>query len=414
MRLLEGLQTPGRGRGRRGRGDDGEPRAGVPRRSLQRQVGALPGRFRRRGGLDPDAVADGDDIGGWMRGAALRHHGRRLVLLARREHRRPLARRSSPATSGATCTAPQDGAALLDVGLVARGRDCWWETANPTATVDRNLFALDAQPPGVRPRPGALTRGSIGQLLAARLFLIDTGMSPIVNDSQGALLLIERDGTSHHGQRRFPERRARAHLLRMTERQKRPMRKRLTTTMLSLCAALLAGTGCGSGGSGGTAGTEAAARPETAAPAAPPTRPAAQAPVAPVPGALARAVSTARARPSARPGATPRPTRASTAAPSGDEGGRRARGWSRSRAGRDHRHADPHRRLQRGGPDHLAGGDRDARSSATATTSTSRAAGTATLMEYSVYAPSKLRLDTHPPRHQTRPTRSRTPSPSRR
>ncbi len=143
-------------------------------------------------GLDPDAVAEGDDIGGWMRalpfgvmdGGWFFSHagntgGRSLDELAAdieadlHEHH-------------------HDGAALLDSDSLLEAEK-WWETSNPAGTVDRNLIALDAQHLVFGHDPGALSsRGSIGHLLQGRLFVIDTGMSPIVNDSQGALLLIER------------------------------------------------------------------------------------------------------------------------------------------------------------------------------------------------------------------------------
>jgi hypothetical protein len=155
-------------------------------------------------GLDPDAVADGDDIGGWMRalpfgimdgGWFFSHAGntnsRSLDQLAAdieadlREHH-------------------HNGAALLDPDSLLEAEH-WWETDNPAATVDRNLIALDAGHLVFGHDPGALpSRGSIGSLLSGRLFLIDTGMSPIINDSQGALLLIERGGQGTTVSAAFP------------------------------------------------------------------------------------------------------------------------------------------------------------------------------------------------------------------
>jgi hypothetical protein len=143
-------------------------------------------------GLDPVAVAGGDDVGGWMRALpfgildgdwffshAGNTGGRSLTALA------------------ADIEADLHGhikksAAILDSDSLLEAEH-WWETDNPAGTIDANLAAIPARHLAFGHDPSALgTHGAIGQLYSGRLFLIDSGMSPIVNFSQGALLLIER------------------------------------------------------------------------------------------------------------------------------------------------------------------------------------------------------------------------------
>jgi hypothetical protein len=96
------------------------------------------------------------------------------------------------------------GTELLDDGSLLEA-ELWWQTDNPAATADANLTALPAKHLVFGHDPSALgTRGSLGQLLNGRLFLIDTGMSPIVNDSQGAMLLLERSEGSTTASAAFP------------------------------------------------------------------------------------------------------------------------------------------------------------------------------------------------------------------
>jgi hypothetical protein len=155
-------------------------------------------------GLDPKAVADGADVGAWMRGLPFGIlDGDWFFSHAGNTGGRSLSQLAGDIevdlhTHHKTGTALLDDDSLLEAQL-------WWATADPKATIDANLFALPAKHLVFGHDPNVLaTRGSLGQLYDARLFLIDTGMSPIVNDSQGALLLIERDGASTTASAAFP------------------------------------------------------------------------------------------------------------------------------------------------------------------------------------------------------------------
>jgi hypothetical protein len=155
-------------------------------------------------GLDPKAVAKGADVGDWLRGLPFGIlDGDWFFSHAGNTGRRSVAQLASDIEVDLH-THHKTGAALLDDDSLLEAK-LWWETADPKATIDANLFALPARHLVFGHDPDVLsTRGSLGQLYDARLFLIDTGMSPIVNDSQGALLLIERDGTTTTASAAFP------------------------------------------------------------------------------------------------------------------------------------------------------------------------------------------------------------------
>jgi hypothetical protein len=147
--------------------------------------------------LDPVAVAAGADVGAWMRQLPIgiidgdwffSHAGntRGLTLAALEADIRTDV--TAHGFGGRSLAAPNS---ILEAEL-------WWETADPTTTVDACLTGLPAKHLVFGHDPAALgqKRGSVGQLLDGRLFPVDAGMSPAVNDSQGALLLIERGATA--------------------------------------------------------------------------------------------------------------------------------------------------------------------------------------------------------------------------
>jgi hypothetical protein len=147
--------------------------------------------------LDPVAVAGGADVGAWMRQLPIgivdgdwffSHAGntRGLTLAALEADIRTDV--SARGFGGRSLAAPNS---ILEAEL-------WWETADPAATVDACLSGLPAKHLVFGHDPAALgqKRGAVGQLLDGRLFPVDAGMSPAVNDSQGALLLIERDAAA--------------------------------------------------------------------------------------------------------------------------------------------------------------------------------------------------------------------------
>jgi hypothetical protein len=149
-------------------------------------------------------VADGADVGAWMRALPFGIlDGGWFFSHAGNTGARSLSELADFIeldlhTHHKTGTALLDNDSLLEAEL-------WWMTDNPAATVDANLTALPAKHLVFGHDPAALgTRGSLGQLLNARLFLIDTGMSPIINDSQGAMLLLERSAGATTASAAFP------------------------------------------------------------------------------------------------------------------------------------------------------------------------------------------------------------------
>src|SRR5262249_32717846 len=70
--------------------------------------------------------------------------------------------------------------------------ELWRQSADPAALVAANLAALGASHVVFGHDPAAFSRkGAISQQLSGRMFLIDVGMSPAVNDSLGALLRLD-------------------------------------------------------------------------------------------------------------------------------------------------------------------------------------------------------------------------------
>ena len=72
----------------------------------------------------------------------------------------------------------------------------WWKRkGNPATLLDDYLSALQVRHIVFGHDPGAFhDKGQIGQEEDGRIFLIDVGMSPAIDYSKGALLLIERAG----------------------------------------------------------------------------------------------------------------------------------------------------------------------------------------------------------------------------
>jgi hypothetical protein len=142
-------------------------------------------------GLDPDRVADGDTpYGLWL-------------------HQRPLAARvnnwffSHAGDNGGLGVADLSTRfrEAVDAGdwksqfLVGAGSileaEKWWEDRSK---IDRDLAALKASHIVFGHDPGSFKEGVIAEKHGGRIFRIDVGMTPTVNYSKGALLLIDRSG----------------------------------------------------------------------------------------------------------------------------------------------------------------------------------------------------------------------------
>jgi hypothetical protein len=143
-------------------------------------------------GLDPAKVAAGEDVGAWLRDLPFgikdgewffSHAGYPGV----RSLDRLVADLEADVRANAFAAQELIGPnSLLEATL-------WWETTDPVATVEPVLAALPAKHLVLGHDPGALANhGSLGELVGGRIFPVDVGMSPAVNYSLGALLLIER------------------------------------------------------------------------------------------------------------------------------------------------------------------------------------------------------------------------------
>jgi hypothetical protein len=147
-------------------------------------------------GLDPVKVAAGDDVGAWLRdlplaikdGAWFFSHAGYPGL--RTVDRLATDLEADLRANGFAAKELIGESSLLQATL-------WWETSDPVATVEPVLAALPAKHLVLGHDPGALANhGSLGELVGGRIFPVDVGMSPAVNYSLGALLLIERRGES--------------------------------------------------------------------------------------------------------------------------------------------------------------------------------------------------------------------------
>lgn len=148
----------------------------------------------RERALDPLEVAKGAGPGAWLRsrpfgikdGAWFFSHsghtgGRTLDDLALR-----LARGIDAEQYAADVVAAPDS--------IVEAEQWWASSSTDSATlIDTHLTALGARHIVFGHDPGAFgKKGAMAEKLMGRLFLVDVGMSPTVNDSPGALLLIER------------------------------------------------------------------------------------------------------------------------------------------------------------------------------------------------------------------------------
>jgi len=155
--------------------------------------------------LDPKAVAEGADIGAWMRDLPIGiADGDWFFSHAGNTHGLALAALAAEVQTDVT-THGFGGRSLAAPNSILEA-ETWWETADPIATVDACLDGLPAKHLVFGHDPAALgqKRGGVGQLMDGRLFPVDAGMSPAVNDSQGALLLIERDAAGTVVSAAFP------------------------------------------------------------------------------------------------------------------------------------------------------------------------------------------------------------------
>jgi hypothetical protein len=82
---------------------------------------------------------------------------------------------------------------LLANDSVLEARQWWQDPADDVTLVDRNLAAVGAKHFVFGHDPNGFgTKGSIGQRMQGRMFLIDVGMSPGVDYSKGVLLRLSR------------------------------------------------------------------------------------------------------------------------------------------------------------------------------------------------------------------------------
>jgi hypothetical protein len=157
-------------------------------------------------GIDPAQVASGEnDIGLWLRDLPFAIHdgdwffshagntgGRSVAALG-------AAIQADVRTNKFAANELLGPDSLLESTL-------WWETQDPVATVEPMLAALPAKHIVFGHDPGALAdRGSLGELVGARIFPVDVGMSPAINYSNGALLRIERNAAGTIVSAAFPQ-----------------------------------------------------------------------------------------------------------------------------------------------------------------------------------------------------------------
>jgi hypothetical protein len=144
-------------------------------------------------GIDPMKVAAAeDDVGAWMRD----------LPFAIKDGEWFFSHAGYPGVRSVDRLAADIEADVRAKGFVAREligpksmlqATLWWETSDPVATVEPVLAALPARHLVFGHDPGAIANhGSLGELVGGRIFPVDVGMSPAVNYSLGALLLIER------------------------------------------------------------------------------------------------------------------------------------------------------------------------------------------------------------------------------
>jgi len=142
-------------------------------------------------GLDPDKVADGETpYGQWL-------HQRPLAAKVNRWffcHAGDSGAQTVPQladTFRQTVDAGKWGSRFLVGPDSILEAEKWWQDR---AKIDRDLAAVNAAHIVFGHDPGAFKKGVIEQRFDGRIFRIDVGMTPPVNYSKGALLLIDRQG----------------------------------------------------------------------------------------------------------------------------------------------------------------------------------------------------------------------------
>lgn len=148
----------------------------------------------RAKGLDPLKVASGEDVGAWLRNLPAGAKDGTWFF----SHAGNTAGKSLE-TLGAEIQAGVD-AHQFDTGTLLKSDSIleaqqWWAsgTTDSSVLIDANLAAIDARHVVFGHDPSAFgKKGTMAEKLMGRLFLVDVGMSPAVDDSKGALLLIER------------------------------------------------------------------------------------------------------------------------------------------------------------------------------------------------------------------------------
>jgi hypothetical protein len=148
-------------------------------------------------GLKPLEVASGKGIGAWMRDLPVGiKNGDWFFSHAGNTEGLTLEALTQKIQSGVDKN-QFDTKALLSADSILEAQQWWANGTDSVALIDRNLAAIGATHFVFGHDPAAFgKRGSTGEKLMGRLFSLDVGMSPAVNDSEGALLLIERTSSS--------------------------------------------------------------------------------------------------------------------------------------------------------------------------------------------------------------------------
>ena len=87
--------------------------------------------------------------------------------------------------------------AVIGDNSILEARLWWADPLDDVALVDAHLDAIGARHSVFGHDPNAFaSKGSMSQKLGGRLFLIDVGMSPGVNYSEGVMMLLQRTPTT--------------------------------------------------------------------------------------------------------------------------------------------------------------------------------------------------------------------------
>lgn len=159
----------------------------------------------RGAGLSPSAVASGSDIGGYLRDLPFGVlDGDWFFSHAGNTNGRALAQLADDLR--ADVEAHQFAAKSLIGSSSLLEAERWWEKSSDSAgLIDMNLGPLGAKHLVFGHDPSAFGRpGALGQKFSGRIFMIDVGMSPAVNNSTGVALLVERGAGGTHVSAVFP------------------------------------------------------------------------------------------------------------------------------------------------------------------------------------------------------------------